>query len=72
MAQSPNDRISTTSVSVDVVETEPIVLRESDTRRLVFLPTLVERDEPLRGAFVYQRKAKAGEWRTFAASTSTR
>lgn len=62
VASKPNDRISTTSVSVDVVETEPIVLRESDTRRLAFLPTIVERDEPLRGAFVYQRKAKTGEW----------
>jgi hypothetical protein len=62
MMDSPNDRIGTTSVSVDVVETDPIVLRESDTRRLVFLPTIVERDQPLRGTFVYQRKLKAGEW----------
>lgn len=62
MASTPNDRIGTTSVSVDVVETDPIVLRESDTRRLVFLPTIVERDEPLRGSFVYQRKAKDDEW----------
>jgi hypothetical protein len=62
MPSTPNDRIATTSVSVDVVETDPIVLRESDTRRLVFLPTIVERDEPLRGSFVYQRKSKSGDW----------
>lgn len=40
-----NDRIGTTSVSVDVVETDPIVLRETERARLVFLPTLVEREE---------------------------
>lgn len=55
-----NDRIGTVSVSVDVVETDPIVLRETATRRLVFLPTLVEREQPLRGCFVYQRRANAG------------
>jgi hypothetical protein len=62
MADAASDRIGTTSVSADVVETDPIVLRESDMRRLVFLPTIVERDQPLRGTFVYQRKAKGGEW----------
>lgn len=62
MPSTPSDRIGTTSVSVDVVDTDPIVLRESNTRRLVFLPTIVERDQPLRGTFVYQRKLKADEW----------
>jgi hypothetical protein len=62
MGQDANDHIGTTSVSVDVVETDPIVLRETERARLVFLPTLVERDEPLRGCFVYQRRAKGGEW----------
>jgi hypothetical protein len=52
-----NDRIGTVSVSVDVVETDPIVLREKPTRRLVFHPTIVERDQPLRGCLVYQRRA---------------
>ena len=63
MALSPsnNDRIGTTSVSVDVVETDPIVLRETPTRRLVFLPTIVDRELPLRGCFVYQRRAKGGD-----------
>jgi len=62
MVLTPSDRIETTSVSVDVVETDPIVLREGDTRRLVFLPTIVEREQPLRGCFVYQRRAKGGDW----------
>ena len=69
MADAPNDRIGTTSVSADVVETDPIVLRESETRRLVFQPTIVERDQPLRGSFVYQRKAKRPNGRTSAART---
>lgn len=62
MGGSVNDSVGTTSVSVDVVETEPIVLRETERARLVFLPTLVERAELLRGCFVYQRRAKGGEW----------
>ena len=61
MTAPSNDRIGTTSVSVDVVETDPIVLRETATRRLVFLPTIVDREQPLRGCFVYQRRAKAGD-----------
>ena len=62
MPRTPDDRIGTVSVSVDVVETDPIVLRESERVRLVFLPTLVERDDPLRGCFVYQRRAKGDHW----------
>lgn len=47
-------------MSRDVVETAPIILRESDTRRLVFYPTLVDRpSHPLRGVFVYQRRTKS-------------
>jgi len=58
------DQISTTSVARDVAETDPIVLRETDdgTRRLVFLPTLIDRHDPLRGCFVYQRKSSRDEW----------
>jgi hypothetical protein len=41
-------------------KTAPIVLRETDTRRLVFHPTIVDRAaHPLRGFFVYQRRAKS-------------
>jgi antiviral defense system Shedu protein SduA len=58
------ERISTTSVARDVAETDPIVLRETEdgTRRLVFLPTLVDHPDPLRGCFVYQRKAAGDQW----------
>lgn len=58
------DRISTTSVARDVAETDPIVLRETDdgTRRLVFVPTLVDKPDPLRGCFVYQRKSARDQW----------
>ncbi|MEN3282354.1 MAG: hypothetical protein V7607_3494 [Solirubrobacteraceae bacterium] len=57
------ERINTRSVSRDVVETDPIVLRDGQRTRLVFLPTLVDQqDDPLRGCFVYQRKLAAGEW----------
>jgi hypothetical protein len=62
MPPVPHDRIETASVSVDVVETDPIVLRETPTRRLVFLPTIVDRDPPLRGYFVYQRRAAGQDW----------
>jgi hypothetical protein len=57
-----DERISTHSVSRDVVETDPIVLRESSTRRLVFLPMVVDSDDPLRGCFVYQRKTAQDQW----------
>lgn len=55
-------RISTRSVSRDVVETGPIILRDGDTTRLVFLATMVDTDDPLRGCFVYQRKRKSDDW----------
>jgi hypothetical protein len=57
-----DDLISTRSVSADVVETEPIVLRETEKIRLVFLSSIVERSDPLRGYFVYQRKGKHDVW----------
>lgn len=56
-----NDRIGTRSVHRDVVETSPIILRERPTVRLLFLPALVDKDQPLRGCFVYQRRAKADD-----------
>src|SRR3954464_6493040 len=66
------ERISTRSVSRDVVETDPIVLRESDTRRLVFLPTMLDRpDDPLRGCFVYQRKLAANSWQDIRGESLT-
>lgn len=62
VSELSDDRMETTSLSRDVVETEPIVLRESSTRRLVFLPALVARQHPLRGSFVYQRKRAGEAW----------
>ena len=58
-----DERITTESVAVNVLETGPIVLRESDTHRLVFKPMIVDRPEaPVRGYFVWQRKRKADDW----------
>jgi hypothetical protein len=62
VSELSGDRIETASVSRDVVETAPIVLRESPTRRLVFLPALVAHEHPLRGSFVYQRKRTGEGW----------
>jgi hypothetical protein len=56
-----NDRIGTRSVHRDVVETSPIVLRELPTVRLLFLPALVDKDNPLRGCFVYQRRTMTND-----------
>jgi hypothetical protein len=57
------DRISTESVSVNVMETSPIVLRETEKVRLVFLPRVVEDPaDPIGGCFVYQRKGKHDDW----------
>jgi hypothetical protein len=72
MTESPGGRIETTSVSVDVVETEPIVLRETDQRRLVFLGTLVDRPDPLRGFFVWQRKKANDEWEDIRTESFTK
>jgi hypothetical protein len=62
MSDGQADIIETISVSAEVVETAPIVLRETDQRRLVFLPQLVDRPDPLRGSFVWQRKRRDEAW----------
>jgi hypothetical protein len=61
VSSESNDRIGTKSVHRDVVETSPIVLRELQTVRLLFLPALVDQEHPLRGCFVYQRRARSDE-----------
>ena len=70
------DQISTRSTSVRTAESDPIVLRESDQVRLVFVPTLVRNDKQpaacIRGVFVYQRKNKRGEWSTLTGETLAR
>jgi hypothetical protein len=58
--------IETRSTSLKTAECTPIVLRESEQVRLVFLPTLVDNaatpDACVRGHFVYQRKTRREEW----------
>ena len=54
--------------SANTATTDPIVLREGPLSRLVFLPTLVEKhldaESSVKGAFVYQKKAKKDTWET--------
>lgn len=65
-------KITTESVAAGVVETEPIVLRESETRRLVFNAMIVDREEaPVRGYFIWQRKRAADEWEDITGETLT-
>jgi hypothetical protein len=67
-----SDKITTESVAVGAQETDPIVLRESETRRLVFKPMIVDKPEaPVRGYFVWQRKLKANEWEDITGETLT-
>lgn len=58
--------IETRSTSLKTAECSPVVLRESEQVRLVFVPTLVENaafpEACVRGHFVYQRKRKKDEW----------
>lgn len=59
-------RIRIRPIGNGAAECEPIVLREKDTVRLVFKPTLVQNKQeasmPICGAFIYQKKRKADEW----------
>jgi hypothetical protein len=67
-----DEHITTESVAVNAVETGPIVLRESETRRLVFKPMIVEKPEaPVRGYFVWQRKLKADDWEDITGESLT-
>lgn len=58
--------IETRSTSARTAECNPIVLRETDRVRLVFLPVIIENsDDPnacVKGAFLYQKKGKSDEW----------
>jgi len=60
--------VNVRSTSRNTAECEPIILRQTDQVRLVFLPTLVDNptatDACVRGQFVYQRKVKTTEWAT--------
>lgn len=60
-----DDHIVTATIAANVAETDPIVLRESDSRRLVFKPMLIDQAEaPVRGYFVWQRRRKRTTGRT--------
>jgi hypothetical protein len=64
------ERITTESLALTVVETDPMVLRESDTRRLVFQAMIVDQPAaPVRGVFVWQRKREADQWEDITGET---
>ncbi len=66
-------KITTESVAQGAAETAPIVLRQTDTVRLVFQAMLVEKPEaPVRGVFVWQRKKKADEWENITGESLTK
>jgi hypothetical protein len=58
--------IETRSTSLHTAVCKPIVLRQTDRIRLVFLPMLVDnpavRGACVKGHFVYQRKAEKDDW----------
>ncbi len=57
-------RIKSTSLSSAV--TDPIILRERNTTRLIFKPLIVDnmrdRNAAVKGTFVFQRKTRSQEW----------
>jgi len=59
-------QLETTATSGRTASCNPIVLREGEQVRLVFLPAIVDnRTNPnacVDGQFVYQRKARSGRW----------
>jgi hypothetical protein len=64
--QHPRSGFNVVSTSLNSAEVTPIVLRQTDTVRLVFKPTLVNNDQlpaaSVHGLFCYQRKRRADEW----------
>lgn len=59
--------VAVKSVARGISECDPIVLMESpdNTRRLVFIPVIhnkPDKDSPINGTFVYQRKLRADQW----------
>ena len=60
------DGFSTRSTSRSSADATPIVLRQSEERRLSFQPTLVDNANnaaaAIRGTFVYQRKRRTDAW----------
>ncbi len=62
-------KIRTKSTSLYSAITDPIILRETDTTRLIFKPLIVdnksERKAAVKGSFVFQHKARGQEWRDY-------
>jgi hypothetical protein len=63
------DRVRTRSTSQQSAEADPVILRETSSGRLVFLPTLVDHPGSLatavRGVFLYQKKRPSGAWQDY-------
>ena len=58
-------RIITRSTSDATMDVNPIVLRETSTSRLVFVPVWVDKSgNPLRGVFRFEKKSRLGSWET--------
>jgi hypothetical protein len=66
--------IKTKSTSLRTAECEPIVLRQTDHIRLVFLPMLIDNpaapEACVRGQFIYQKKLTRNQWGPVTAPTS--
>jgi hypothetical protein len=60
------DTIETRSTSARTAEVPPIVLRQTDTVRLLFCPLLIDNaanpEASVKGEFVYQKKGRADDW----------
>ncbi len=63
------DKITTRRTSQATADVTEVVLRELETRRLVFRPMLVDNPKDARagvsGVFLYQKKGKNDEWEDF-------
>ena len=59
--------INLKSTSQDTAEADPIILRETQTTRLVFKPMIVnnihDQEASVRGEFVFQKKSPGKEWK---------
>jgi len=59
-------RVKTISTSLDSAYGEDIILRQTETTRLVFKPEIVrnpnDEEACVRGTFVFQKKGKLGSW----------
>src|SRR5438477_12623683 len=60
------DPITIDPTSKDSAVCDPIIMRQTETVRLVFKPLLVnsvhDKRHAVEGTFIYQRKKKADEW----------